>query len=50
MKLVSFDYKSRPEMEKFSEEKAPVAVTNCLLKKSSDGKFELIASPKKTQY
>ena len=41
------DYKLRPEMENFSEEKAPVAVTNCLLKKTTDGKFELIVSPPK---
>lgn len=49
MRLVSFDCKSRPEMERCCREKVPVAIANCALKPSPyDGKYELLASPRKT--
>ena len=50
MRLVSFDCNSRPQMETFSEQKAPVAIRNCAVKSASYGNqgFEVVASPKKT--
>ena len=49
MRLVSFDCKSRPEMERYCREKVPVAIANCASKPSPyDGKYELLASPRKT--